>query len=65
MVFDWDKEIPNYIVTHFSICNHHGVMKFMALISGGLERKLISGFESHFQDPHRRFIKDVKGPKIT
>lgn len=63
MELDLHKEIPNYIMTHFSIFNHHGMMKFTALISRGLERKLISVFESHFQDLQRRFIKDMKGPK--
>ena len=63
MRLDLDKEIPNYIMTHFSIFNHHGMMKFTVLISRGLERKLISVFESHFQDLQGRFIKDMKGPK--
>lgn len=44
----WFKEIPNYVVIHFSILNHYYMMKFIALLSRGLERKLISIFESHF-----------------
>ena len=57
MGLDLDKEIPNYIMTHFSIFNHQGMMKFTALISRGLERKLISVFESHFQDLPRKVYK--------
>ena len=61
MGLDLDKEIPNYIMTHFSIFNHCGMMKFTALVSRGLERKLISVFESHFQDVQGRLIEDMKG----
>lgn len=61
MGLDLDKEIPNYIVTHFSIFNHQDMMKFTALVSRGLERKLISLFESHFQNLQRRVVKDMKG----
>lgn len=49
MGLDLDKEIPNYIMTHFSMFSHHGMMKFTSLISRGLERKLISVFASHFE----------------
>lgn len=61
MGLDLDKEIPNYIMIHFSIFNHYYMMKFTALVSRGLERKLISVFESHSQDLQRKFIKVMKG----
>lgn len=56
MGLDLDKEISNYIETHLSIFNQHCMMKFTALGSRGLERKLISHFESHFQDLQRRLL---------
>lgn len=59
MGFDLDKEIPNHIMIHFSIFNHHCMMKFTALVFRGLERKLISHFESHFQDLQRMLVYKV------